>query len=261
MYKKYKHHKVHHKNWVIFALVFISTSLVTSGLATFVVAQAKKNEEQGEVKVGVVNDTHVHFADLEFAYDENKKDDVLYKDKITFDADENDTSGRVQHDTSFGKEHRTVTLTGKVGPRTYINTCTYQFIIPQSVQDAIDAEYIQLAMPDGGDYDASKDYIKAPRDLVTGKADTEHDEASFSVTCGFRWGKFFNYENPCFYYDDNTSEHGGASKSDKEVVDERNEFRRVMYYGKNSTEQIPEDNSKLPKLEFTITLTAKTSLS
>ena len=196
MYKKYKHHKVHHKNWVIFALVFISTSLVTSGLATFVVAQAKKNEEQGEVKVGVVNDTHVHFADLQFSYDPNKKDDELYKDKITFDADENDNSGRVQHDTVYGKEHRTVTLTGKVGPRTYINTCTYQFSIPQSVQDAIDAEYIQLIMPDGGDYDASKDYIKAPRDLVTGKADTEHDEASFSVTCGFRWGKFFNYENP-----------------------------------------------------------------
>ena len=83
---------------------------------------------------------------------------------------------------------------------------------------------------------------------------------SFSVTCGFRWGKFFNYVNPCFYYDDK-SEHGGASKSDKEVVDERNEFRRVMYYGKNSTEQIPEDNTQLPKLEFTITLTAKTSLS
>ena len=90
MYKKYKHHKVHHKNWVIFALVFISTSLVTSGLATFVVAQAKKNEEQGEVKVGVVNDTHVHFADLQFSYDPNKKDDELYKDKITFDADENE---------------------------------------------------------------------------------------------------------------------------------------------------------------------------
>lgn len=261
MYKKYKHHKVHHKNWVIFALVFISTSLVTSGLATFVVAQAKKNEEQGEVKVGVVNDTHVHFADLQFSYDKDKKDDELYKDKITFDADENDNSGRVQHDTGYGKEHRTVTLTGKVGPRTYINTCTYQFSIPQSVQDAIDAKYIQLIMPDGGDYDASKDYVKAPRDLVTGKADTEHDEASFSVTCGFRWGKFFNYENPCFYYDDNTSEHGGASKSDKEVVDERNEFRRVRYYGKDSTAQIPEDNSKLPKLEFTITLTAKTSLS
>ena len=260
MYKKYKHHKVHHKNWVIFALVFISTSLVTSGLATFVVAQAKKNEEQGEVKVGVVNDTHVHFADLQFSYDPDKKDDELYKDKITFDADETDNSGRVQHDTVYGKEHRTVTLTGKVGPRTYINTCTYQFSIPQSVQDAIDAEYIQLAMPDGGDYDASKDQIQAPKDLVTGKADTEHDEASFSVTCGCRWAKFFNYENPCFYYDD-TKEHGGASKSDKEVVDERNEFRRVRYYGKDSTAQILEDNTQLPELKFTITLTAKTSLS
>ena len=117
-----------------------------------------------------------------------------------------------------------------------------------------------MLMPDGGDYDASKDYIKAPRDLVTGKADAKTDEASFSVTCGFRWGKFFNYVNPCFYYDD-TSEHGGASKSDKEVVDERNEFRRVRYYGKDSTAQIPEDNTQLPKLEFTITLTAKTSLS
>lgn len=263
MYKKYRHHKVHRKNWVVFSLLFLSASLLTTGLASFVVAQTKKNNQQGEVKVGVVNDTHVHFSNLEFVSDLTGPDGATYKNLITFDADANDNSGRVQHDTGFGREHRKVTLTGKVGPMTYINTCTYQLSIPQSVQDAIDIGYIELARSDGGKYDASKDYILAPQDIQTSKPseeDAKKDEAAFSITCGFNWGKYFNNVNPCFYYDDK-SDDGGGNKSDDEVVKEMNEFRRIRYYGKNSDTQLPTDSSSLPKLEFKITLTAKTSLS
>lgn len=260
MYKKYRNHKIHHKNWVIFTLVFVTTSLLTSGLATFVVAQTKKHEDQGQVNIGVVNDTHVHFSNLEFAYDAKKENDVLFKDRISFDADPKDNSGRVQHDSDkLGREHRTVTLTGKVGPMTYINSCTYQFTIPQHVQDAIDRNYIELARPDGEKYDASKDYILAPRDIVTSKPDS-NDEATFSVTCGFNWGSFFNYKNPCHYYDDYGDKDGG-NKSDEQVVKERTEFRRVRYYGKDYKGEVATDRSKLPELKFTITLTAKTRLS
>lgn len=260
MYKKYRHHKVHRKNWVVFSLLFLSASLLTTGLASFVVAQTKKNNQQGEVKVGVVNDTHVHFSNLEFVSNLPGQDGATNKNLITFDADANDNSGRVQHDTGFGREHRKVTLTGKVGPMTYINTCTYQLSIPQSVQDAIDIGYIELARPDGGkDYDPSKDYILAPRAITTSKPD-EKDEAEFSITCGFNWGSFFNKKNPCHYYDDHGDKDGG-NKSDDEVVKEMNEFRRIRYYGKNSDAQLPTDSSSLPKLEFKITLTAKTRLS
>ena len=261
MYKKYRHHKVHRKNWVVFSLLFLSASLLTTGLASFVVAQTKKNNQQGEVKVGVVHDTHVYFDKLEF-YDPNENDSSYYN-RLTFDADANDNSGRVQHDTGFGKEHRLVYLKGKVGPMTYINACTYQLTIPQSVQDAIDLGYIEPARPDDGKYDASKDYILAPQDIQTSnpsEEDAKQDEAPFSIRVGFKWGKLFNNQNPCLYYDDKDSKDGGGYKSDEQVVAERNEFRRVRYCGKDPSNQLPSDSSEL-KLEFKITLTAKTRLS
>lgn len=233
---------------------------MTTGLASFVVSQSKKKEQQGEVNIGVVSDTHVHFRDLEFTYDPNKQNDILFKDRIAFDADPNDKEGRIQRDNdSNSREHLTVILTGKVGPVTYINNCTYQFCVPQSVQDAIDAEYIELYRPDGSAYDVSKDYIASPQPLsYSKKGDAEYDEASFSLTIGFKWGSYFNYRNPSHYYDEDIK---GKEVSDSDVVLQRKEFRKTMYYGKDYQDPLPDDVKDLPNLTFSINLVAKTRLS
>ena len=250
---KKKRYKIHHyrNNWVIFSLIFVSVGLMTSGLAAFVVSQTKKSQQQGKVDIGVVNDINVHFSDLKFV---RGKDELLDTDNITFDADPNDKDGRIQHD-GVGSENLTFTLEGKVGPTQYINACTYQLIIPQSVKDAIDAGYVQVYRPNNAKYEASKDYTLSPQPI--NYAQTSGD-ASFSLTVGFNWGVFFNYDNPSLYYDDK-SEKGGASISDAEVINQRKQFRKVMYYGKDYTGEV--DSANLPELKFTISLMAKTALA
>lgn len=249
---KKKRYKIHHyrNNWVIFSLIFVSVGLMTSGLAAFVVSQTKKSQQQGKVDIGVVNDINVHFSALKFV----RGEDELDTDNITFDADPNDKEGRIQHD-GVGSENLQVTLIGNVGPTQYINACTYQLIIPQSVKDAIDAGYIQVYRPNNAKYEASKDYTLGPQPI--NYAQTSGD-ASFSLTVGFNWGPSFNGINPSLYYDDK-SEGGGASISDAEVINQRKQFRKVMYYGKDYTGEV--DSANLPELKFTISLMAKTALA
>lgn len=232
-----------HKAAFFSFVAITSVALVSSGSAMWMLTLKAMGEKTGNVYIGVVTDAKVVFSDVAF------QDGC---DRISFDAAPDDSEGRVRYDGSNG-EHLTVTLTGKLNSYTFVNYCTYQLSVPESIQTAIDKGYIALNTGDNK-YDSNLDYIKNPREFTLTPILNEGVDtgiASFSVTVGFIWGEYFKGLNPSIYYDSNLV----SSKTIEQITSEFNEFRRIMY-------GYPEDTAvpnNVDDLQFTVTLTALTS--
>ena len=246
--------------------IFASASILSSGVAAFVISLAANRLKDGEVHIAVVNDVNVRFEDLAF----DGSDDLGAK--FCFDADEEDHYGRFFYidDDHHTHEHLRVTLTGKVLPVRYVKDVTLQLFSHTEyneeidpIRDAIEEGYIELYTWAPGNVAPSQlaayDYMDHPVVIPLGEVDETDDSKSFAVTFGFRWGKKFAYENPARYYDDDAAGGGPSYFSDAEVVDEMARFVRCLHYGKEYMDldkELPEgyeENDSSP-ISFTVQL-------
>lgn len=238
--------------------LLVGVSVLSVGFAAFIITVTSSKKGDGNVHIGNINDSTVHFNNIVF--DNSDIDDTEnynpYYNQIRFDADD-DGKGRV-YANADSKENLVVSISGLVGPYSYIDKLTYQLVVPSGVKDALDAGYISLLN--------DVDCVSSPKNLTRGEPNAEGMSA-FQVNIGFKWGAYFNYENPARYYDDSTAISGndnascfnygvdnGAAISDKNVEDEMKEFRKTMYYGKDYEGEIDDDT--LPTLEFTVNFVA-----
>lgn len=231
--------------------IFGGIALISSGSAAWVLSLKAIKDGRGNVNIGVVNDTKVNFSDVEFV---GKDTDPDYN-RISFDADKNDVSGRIRYDGSNG-EHLSVTIKGVINSYRYVTSLSYTLSIPESVKNAISEEYILVDT--GETYSEALDPTINPQrfsaSTIKDEEGNDTGSASFFVTLGFKWGKKFGYMNPSLYYDQEEMIKEYPNLSD--VTSEINEFRRIMY-GYSKGESVPTN----PKdLEFTVTLTASTAL-
>lgn len=243
--KRLKTPSFYRKSIVISIAVFSAVALLSSGFATWIISSANRKEAAGNVNVGSVVDAHVHFSDLTFVGQGSEENYNV----IGFDAKNDDDQGRIRWD-GRNKEHLAVTLTGKAGPMSYISSLTFQFVVPLSIQNALDAQYIAL------DTTSGDNYIKEAAAIAYSPADS-NDESSFSITFGFVWGEYFKGVNPSLYYDDISK---GGNISDDEMIAQMRQFRKVMYYDDPSSadEGALLSGKNLPSLQFSLNLVATT---
>lgn len=231
--------------------IFGGVALISSGSAAWVLSLKAIKDGRGNVNIGVINDTKVSFSDVEFV---GKGSDPDYN-RISFDADKDDDSGRIRYDGSNG-EHLSVSIKGVVNSYRYVTSLSYDLTIPESVKDAIAKGYIMVNT--GDTYSEALDPTLHPQRFIATKIKDKYGndtgDASFLVTVGFNWGVKFGYINPSLYYDQEEMVKKYPELST--VTEEINEFRRVMY-GYSEGETVPENPRDI---EFTVTLMADTSL-
>ena len=250
------------------AAIFASASIVTSGVAAFVISLAGARAVDGEVHVAIVNDVNVRFEDLAF----DGSDDLGAK--ICFDAEKDDQYGRFFYidDDHHTYEHLKVTLTGKVLPVRYVKDVTLQLFVSTEyneevnpILDAIELGYLELATwaPENTAPSqlAAYDYLDHAVVIPLGDTDPEDDSKPFAITFGFNWGRKFAYMNPAHYFDDDAAGGGPAYYSDDQVFDEMAKFVRCLHYGKEYVDlekPLPEGYEKNDSSPISFTVQLRT---
>ena len=234
------------------AAAFGSVALVSTGTASFIISRSATQSVEGNAEFGTISDSRLQFYDVGFA---NEETDKLF-DSITFDAIKDEKDGRFTYEEDPENptwEHLTVTLKGSIGPATFLKRVTVKMdVVTEAgenltpIDDAIEAGYIELVTWGEGE---EFDYLHNPVEVPLSKIEGDEDNRHFEIVLGFRWGKYFNYENPCLYYDDK-EEGGGWSISDTMAKYQMDEFIKTIHYGANYEGEVAEDELDKPKLTF-----------
>lgn len=157
-------------------IVFMSIALISTGFATWVMLQEKKQSTSGNVTVGAVTEGNIEVI----------LDPLTVKD-FKFEPKKSDTTGRVRNDgTNF--ESLTVTVTGTIKNTQFLKEATIKMNVKDAVQQAETAGYIIL--PEC-----------ANSEVVLTRTESGTNEKKFSYNITFKWGSKFGGENPGEYYD------------------------------------------------------------
>lgn len=157
-------------------IVFMSIALISTGFATWVMSQEKKQSTSGNVTVGAVTEGNIEVI----------LDPLTVKD-FKFEPKESDTTGRVRNDgTNF--ESLTVTVTGTIKNTQFLKEATIKMNVKDAVKQAETAGYIIL--PEC-----------ANSEVVLTLTESGTNEKKFSYNITFKWGSKFGGENPGEYYD------------------------------------------------------------
>ena len=199
-------------------LVFMSIALISTGFAAWVMSTNAKNDDaQGNVTVGVVKDASLTISDVQF---------VSTNQDFTFEPLATDNSGRVRFDSTDGLfEQLEIEVTGKISPIEFLGKLQVELFIPESVKKAADAGYIVL--PDCATWEETIDGVitkkGTARDLSGWGASGEW---SFTFTIAFEWGTKFGSMNPGKYYDEDPA---GIAIDDETCKKELQDFRAILY--------------------------------
>lgn len=166
-------------------LIFIAISLISTGFATWVMSKNALDNQEGGVNIGTITDGSIKFGKVSF------KNDV--KDFL-FEPAKGDTSGDIKWDvTTEVSENMSITLEGTVTPKDYFQSLTAQVTeIPSGVQKAI-----------------AKGYLVAPEcygSPVTVSTTVSGNDVAFSYKIEFKWGAFFEGQNPSINLDERVVE-------------------------------------------------------
>lgn len=157
-------------------IVFMSIALISTGFASWVMSQEKKQSTSGNVTVGAVTEGNIEVI----------LDPLTVKD-FKFEPKESDTTGRVRNDgTNF--ESLTVTVTGTIKNTQFLKEATIKMNVKDAVKQAETAGYIIL--PEC-----------ANSEVVLTLTESGTNEKKFSYNITFKWGSKFGGENPGEYYD------------------------------------------------------------
>lgn len=212
--------------------LFASVALISTGFASWIISAGSKDTTDGDVTVGVVQDSSVEILINETT---DSLGNVLDR-KFMFEPKKDDLSGRVQYDgTNF--EILSITVSGTVKNAHFITSSSIKMEVPESVKDAATQGYIVLpaCVTDTG--------------VALSLTDTDDDTVkTFTYEIAFTWGEKFNFTNPGEYYDIDSV---GKTISDADVKTELENFRKAMLGTKYGTTD--------ETLDFVVTVEAKTN--
>lgn len=197
--KSYKRKKI-----VLGLCMFASVALISTGFAAWILSADANSENQGNIIVGTVNDGTVEFGAVNYSASD-----------FRFDADINDTEGRLKFDSKYSDDYErlTVTVSGYVINADYLDKITVFMDVSDEVKSAAnDDEYIKLP-------DCALGTVTLPSSALTMYTITAEDVengtysglvegdkiCNFNYDISFEWGAKFNNENPGYYYDDPTT--------------------------------------------------------
>lgn len=220
MQKSYK------KALTIGIATFSAVALIATGTAAFILVTGGSDSLDGSISVGEVEDNSI---ELDAYVGDVGTNNVSY----TFDADENDRTGRVQWDGT-NKESLTSTITVSIKPAEGADISQADINSKYSLSYTVEvknddsgnfAKYVTTKGTSAETAATSKEFLQltssastgdiANTDLVSvGEANTiampTEGNTTTTFNLNFAWGKFFNYQNPSLYFDDGGTS-GGAS--------------------------------------------------
>ena len=224
-------------------MVFMSIALISTGFAAWIISTNAKDQETGNIKVGVITEKNIEVLDIK-----------LSQKTFAFEPEKDDQEGRLRGD-GLTECIKSTTVTAYVTYTEYLETLNISLDLAaaQGVKAAAAAGYIVLP-------DCAKAVTNVKASLV---ALGEGDDAKYSdttkygtvkklvYTITFEWGTKFGGVNPGLYYDKAEVKDPGndAYVSDADMKTEMTNFRKTMY-------GLTEDNPSAPDLTFTVILEA-----
>ena len=193
---------------------FASVALLSTGLAAFVLIRNAEQKVDGTIVVAEVVDTEIGLELTSGIVVDGESD--LY---LSFNAENDDTAGRVQ----LGGGEKPERLTHKIGGKVSVGTSktvdenvklTYQVdVVKTNVGDP--NEVFKNALIDTGylAYNTEAFTLGTPIEVTPGTATPVVDggeSATFEFTFGFTWGSKYANVNPSVFYDSDTPRVGGA---------------------------------------------------
>lgn len=248
------------KAFAVGIAAFASVCLIATGFAAWVISAKAEEKKTGNVNIGTVAESNVKINNASFGEG---------KDKLSFNPEANDTTGRVRYDGT-NAESRSLRIRGDVGPERFVTSFKIRLDIAkeQAKEGSEATEWV-------ADEDANqrfveaqnKNYITLPNcfgqevDIIDqgaykkSSSITNESHASFDYTRDFEWGSVFGGINPGRYYDEDAV---GKNKSDAEVSSTLNDFSNILRGTTAST--TPSEGTTLTdgNLTFLVTLTAGT---
>lgn len=198
---------------ILFGLIlFVSIALISTGLAAWLMSNGTSKEPSGNVGVGVVLDANLDITKLDiykleeyldpktgtWATKETKVGDLenLNTFSFSFNSKLSDNVGRVHYaGDENGPESIVMIIKGIVMPKDVLNDVTISLVLPESVQKAVDAGYIEL--PEC----AKKPIVLTEANGKLKPVEGSNVSMSFEYTIEFKWGASFGGMNPGLYYD------------------------------------------------------------
>lgn len=204
--------KSYKKAVTIGVAAFSAVALLTTGAAAFVLTNEASNVTNGNVSVGTVVDNGVQLS-------------VSGAAAIVLDAEEGDSSGRVQFSSETGKDpNMNISIDGKLIPTgTGVSTSEIVAKYDLTFTFAVSGDNISV----GDTSEAGNTFFPKYVTTTTGATEEEYltltytnnsqtkpcpvggdgteiivgTDGSFSLDIDFHWGKFFGWTNPSIFYD------------------------------------------------------------
>lgn len=241
--------------------IFLAFGMISTGFAAWLISSAATEDADAPVEVDKIVDESFELTIDQLDAEGKWKADA---DKISFDAKQDDTTGRVkfqENGTGDAGEQLELTLSGKVTnvaalgqqPETTgdKNEIKIEIALPETIKAAITAKYltVKYTVGTGGSDVAFPDdnTIWVAPDASTGV---------FSITLKFAWGSVFGGMNPSLYYDQITNPEQEGYIPDAQMKTELTEFRATLIGAETSD---PEVLTKAYTGTITFTVTAAAS--
>ena len=237
--------------------IFLAFGMISTGFAAWLISSAATVDADAPVEVDKIVDESFELIIDQLDAEGKWKADA---DKISFDAKQNDTTGRVkfqENGTGDAGEQLNLTLSGKVTnvaalgqqPETTgdKNEIKIEIALPETIKAAITAKYLTVKYTVGtGGSD-----VALPANNTIWVAPNAVD-GTFSITLKFGWGEKFNFKNPCEYYD---LDETGKTVTDTDMKDQLAAFRGML------VEATDEENALTKPYDGPITFTVTAAAS
>ena len=222
----------YNRKLIVFGLVLLmAIGMISTGFAAWVMSSVNNADADAGVTVGTISDASMTVTVDQWRKEGEDTTEKWYGDILSFDARNGDNVGRIRADGTDADEQLTMTISGKVTNVAALGQLTLTIKLPESLADAIEAEYIAI------DTDGETTASYSAGTLTVTKNDLNYTEvddntnATFSYTLTFEWGEFFGGMNPSDFYDDAVATRDGvtgASITDENMKDEMYAFRALI---------------------------------
>lgn len=245
-------------------LVFMSIALISTGFAAWIMSQEAKVENEGNVSVGVVDDSRITFENLKYDlvivdYEGNELSGDSYNNatnaglNFLFEPRHGDSTGNIQWDKNDANcEIMKLNVSGYITnlPLLKDGKFTVNLVVTEGVHNCLTKNFIQL-----------KDFANPVKDEQTGlytytREITPEANGTFAYSVEFVWGTVFEGENPA-----KSSDKEGITNTELDVIKKNlEEFRAYLlgYYedflnDSNTSEKgLKYYNSEIERLETLI---------
>lgn len=252
----------YNRKLIVFGLaIFLAFGMISTGFAAWLISSAATEDAVAPVEVDKIVDESFELT-IDQLDDEGNWLDTA--DKISFDAKQDDTTGRVkfqENGTGDAGEQLNLTLSGTVTNVAALgqkpesagtaNEIKIEIALPETIKAAIEADYLDVKYTVGtGGSD-----VAFPADNTIWVAPNAVD-GTFSITLKFTWGSAFGGMNPSLYYDQVTDSTAEGYIPDAQMKTELTAFRATLIGAETSD---PEVLTKPYSGTITFTVTAAAS--